>query len=81
MGMIKKSVTVTQEQDAWIQAEIKAGRYASDSEVIREALREKEQRNTDRAAIRARLIASEQAGFSQLGPAEILDKAQKLQDE
>jgi antitoxin ParD1/3/4 len=41
MAMVKKSITVTDKQEAWIQSEIAAGNYGTDSELIREALREK----------------------------------------
>lgn len=40
--MIKKSITITRRQSEWIQEQIANGQYASDSELIREALREKE---------------------------------------
>jgi antitoxin ParD1/3/4 len=64
MSMVKKSITVTDQQDAFIQAQIASGRYASDSEIIREALREKEQRFAEIDMLRAKLEASEQSGFS-----------------
>ena len=64
MSMVKKSITVTDSQDEFIQAQIASGHYASDSEVIREALREKELRTAEIDALRAKLIASEQSGLS-----------------
>ncbi|QBF32314.1 addiction module antitoxin [Thalassococcus sp. S3] len=69
--MVKKSITVTDQQDAFIQAQIASGRYASDSEVIREALREKELRIAELDALRAKLIASEESGISPRTPEEI----------
>ncbi len=71
MSMIKKSITVTDQQESWIQAQIATGRYASDSEVIREALREKELRIAETDMLRARLIASEDSGLSDRTPTEI----------
>lgn len=71
MSMVKKSITVTDSQDAFIQAQITAGHYASDSEVIREALREKELRIAEIDALRAKLIASEASGISDRTPADI----------
>ena len=44
MPMVKKSITVTDQQESWIQTQIASGQYAIDSELIREALREKETR-------------------------------------
>ena len=57
--MIKKSITVTEKQEAWIQAQLASGHYASDSEIIREAIREKQTRSVEidriRAAVQAEL--------------------------
>jgi len=75
MGMVKKSITVTDQQDAWIQSQLASGHYASDSEVVREALREKEMRTAELEAIRARLIASEESGFSDRTPEQIRQDA------
>lgn len=71
MSMVKKSITVTDSQDAFIQAQIASGHYASDSEVIREALREKELRMAEIDALRAKLVASEESGISDRSPADI----------
>ena len=57
MGMVKKSITVAETQTDWLQEQVEAGHYASESEVIREALREKQQRTADLEAIRAALEA------------------------
>ncbi|NOX93639.1 MAG: type II toxin-antitoxin system ParD family antitoxin [Alphaproteobacteria bacterium] len=73
--MVKKSITVTDQQDAWIQSQLASGHYASDSEVVREALREKEMRTAELEAIRARLIASEESGFSDRTPEQIRQDA------
>lgn len=64
MAMVKKSITVTDQQEAWIQAQLAKGHYATDSEIVREALREKQERLAEIEAIRAKLIAAEAGGFS-----------------
>lgn len=71
MSMIKKSITVTDGQEEFIQAQIASGHYASDSEVIREALREKELRMTEIDFLRAKLFASEASGWSGRTPDDI----------
>ena len=75
--MVKKSITVTTQQDAWIEAQIASGGYSNDSEVIREALREKQQRTAELEAIRAKLIASETSlareGALEQTPEQILE--------
>jgi len=61
MSMVKKSITVTPQQESWIQAELAKGNYGTDSELIREALREKQLRMNEVDAIRAKLVAAEQS--------------------
>ena len=75
MAMVKKSITVTSQQEAWIQSQIDSGYYGNDSEVIREALREKQMRMAELDAIREKLIAAEQSGLSERSPEKIRDQA------
>lgn len=71
--MVKKSITVTEAQADWLQEQVEAGHYASESEVIREALREKQQRTADLEAIRAALEAGEASGRGDRTLADIRD--------
>ena len=43
MPMVKKSISVTDQQDSWIKAQIKTGHYGNESEVVRELIRERQQ--------------------------------------
>lgn len=69
--MIRKSITVTEQQEAWIQTQLASGHYASDSEIVREAIREKQVRTTEIERIRAALIQAEESGLSLLGKEDI----------
>jgi len=71
MSMVKKSITVTDQQEAWIQGQLASGHYATDSELIREAIREKQLRMDEVERIRAALIAGEESGISDLTPEDI----------
>jgi len=77
MAMVKKSITVTTQQEDWIQAEIAAGNYGTDSELIREALREKKNRTAELEAIRAAIIEGEQSGISDRTAEDIRASVQK----
>ena len=77
MAMVKKSITVTDQQEAWIQAQMATGNYGTDSELIREALREKQLRMEEVEYIRAKLIQAEQGGFSKRTANEILAASKK----
>ena len=41
MPMVKKSISVTEQQGSWIKAETKTGHYGKESEVVRELIRER----------------------------------------
>ncbi|KZB70262.1 MULTISPECIES: type II toxin-antitoxin system ParD family antitoxin [Thalassospira] len=69
--MIKKSITVTETQEAWIQTQLATGQYASDSEIVREALREKQQRMAEIERIRGALIEAEESGLSNVTKEDI----------
>jgi len=76
MAMVKKSITVTDQQDSWIKGQIEIGHYGNESEVVRELIRERQLReqeaNSEITAIRAKLIKAEQSGFTEQSPEEIL---------
>jgi antitoxin ParD1/3/4 len=73
MAMIKKSITVTDQQAQWIQAQLATGNYASDSEVFRELIRKEQMRNSEIDIIRQELIKAEQSGFSSRSTTDIID--------
>ncbi len=64
MSMVKKSITVTPQQEEWIQAQMATGAYASDSEVLRELIRKEQQRAAEIESIRSELIKAEKRGFT-----------------
>ena len=81
MAMVKKSISVTDQQDRWIKAQIKTGRYGNESEVVRELIRERQLREQESAAeidaIRAALIEGEKSGFSDQSVDEIWEEARQ----
>jgi len=71
MSMIKKSITVTDQQEQWIKSQIDSGHYGNDSEVMRDLIRREQVRNAEVEAIRAALIEAEKSGMSDRSPEEI----------
>lgn len=65
MGTTRKTITVTDQQDVWIKAQIEAGGFTNDSEYIRDLIRRDQLRNAENEAIRAELIKGEQSGEPQ----------------
>ena len=76
MAMVKKSITVTDQQNSWIRTQIESGHFGNESEVVRELIRERQYREqsavSDIEMIRAELIKAEQGGFTEQSPKEIL---------
>ncbi len=74
MSMVKKSITVTDQQDHWIKAQIEMGHYGNESEVVRELIRERQLREQESSIeiIRRKLFEAEQSGFTHQTPEEIL---------
>ena len=65
MGTTRKTITVTNQQDEWIKAQIAAGEFTNDSEYIRALIRRDQTRQAKIEAIRAALIEGEQSGEAQ----------------
>lgn len=65
MGTVRKTITLTEQQDGWIKAQIKAGHYTNDSEYIRDLIRREQERSADLEAIRNALIEGEASGEPQ----------------
>ncbi len=64
MGTTRKTITVTDQQDAWIKAQIEAGDFTNDSEYIRDLIRRDQTRQAELEAIRMELIKGEESGAS-----------------
>jgi len=65
MGTTRKTITVTDQQDDWIKAQIAAGQFTNDSEYVRDLIRRDQASQADLAAIRAALIEGEDSGEPQ----------------
>ena len=65
MSTTRKTITVTDQQNEWIKAQIVAGRYTNDSEYIRALLRNDQEKNSHDDAIRKALIEGEGSGKPQ----------------
>lgn len=62
MGTIRKTITLTDQQDGWIKAQIDAGHYTNDSEYIRDLIRREQERCAAIDSIRTALIEGEASG-------------------
>ena len=65
MTTVRKTITVTDQQDTWIAEQVSAGRFTNDSELIRDLIRREQERNAELETVRQALIAGERSGEPQ----------------
>jgi len=62
MGTVRKTITLTEQQDGWVKTQINSGHYTNDSECIRDLIRREQERSAELEAIRSALIEGEASG-------------------
>lgn len=65
MTTVRKTITVTEQQDQWIASQVQAGRFTNDSELIRDLIRREQERHLELLAVRQALVEGEQSGVPQ----------------
>ena len=62
MATVRKTITVTDQQDSWIADQVSSGRFTNDSELIRDLIRREQERTENVEAVRHALIEGERSG-------------------
>ena len=62
MGITRKTITVTDQQDVWIKSRIKAGVFTDDSDYVRDLIRRDQARNAEIETVRSELMKGEASG-------------------
>ena len=70
--MTRQSISLTEPNDEWLKAQVDSEEYASKSEVVNDLIRRAREEQNEIEFIRAKLIKSEQSGFIDKTPEEIL---------
>ena len=71
--MIKKHITVTEQQEQWMQTQIAAGLYADDSELLQALIAQAQYQDDDVELVRTKLIKAESLGISAMTPHQIME--------
>ncbi|MBT4835899.1 MAG: type II toxin-antitoxin system ParD family antitoxin [Methylococcales bacterium] len=79
MSTIRKTITLTDQQGAWIKDRINEGYFTNDSEYLRDLIRRDQERHSDIERIRQALIQGEQSGMSDRSPDDIIQAVIKRQ--
>ena len=62
MATVRKTITLTAQQDAWIKEQVGAAGYTNDSEYLRDLIRREQERRAEIEEIRQALIEGEESG-------------------
>lgn len=75
MGTTRKTITVTDQQNAWIKTRIASGDYTNDSEFLRDLLRKDQERAAKIANMQRLVTEGLGSGISELSVDEIWEQA------
>ena len=64
MPTVRKTITITDPQEKWIQSRIEAGDFTNESEYIRDLVRHDQDRNATRAALQSAIDDGLASGVS-----------------
>jgi len=62
MGMHRKTITLTEQQDNWVKGQIESGHFGNDSEYIRHLIRRDQQAQERLVTLRQALVDGESSG-------------------
>jgi antitoxin ParD1/3/4 len=75
MSTIRKTITLTAQQDAWIKTQIANGEYTNDSEYLRDLIRRDQEENAHYKALKNAVLTQGQESLGQQTVAEVWEAA------
>jgi len=78
MATIRKTISFTEQQDAWIKARVSSGDYASDSEYVRDLIRCDQHKNEKFQALKSAITKGLNSGVSDRGVKDIMQDVERL---
>ena len=76
MGTTRKTITVTEQQDQWIKAQIATGEFTNDSEYIRDLIRRDQAQNTKFMALKQAIQDGLDSGVSDKSVPQIMEEVE-----
>lgn len=75
MGIVRKTISITDRHEQWVKAQIESGRFTNDSEYFRDLLRKDEERSHEFELTRAAIEKGLNSGVSNLDVDDIWQQA------
>ena len=76
MGTTRKTITLSEQQDAWVKARIEQGDYTNDSEYFRDMIRRDQEQNAKLVALRQAIQDGLESGVSNRSVKDIWKEAE-----
>ena len=74
---VRKTITLTDQQDTWIKAQIASGDYTNDSEYFRDLIRRDQKQNAQFRALKSAILEGLDSGVSNSTVGEIWAAAEE----
>ncbi len=71
MAMQRKTITITDQMESWVKAQVDSGQYGNDSEYFRDLIRRDQERRSAEIQLRSMLDEAETSGISGRSAQEI----------
>lgn len=71
MSMQRKTITITEQMDVWVKAQVDSGKYGNDSEYFRDLVRRDQEKRLAENQLRQILDEAEASGISERSPQAI----------
>ena len=82
MGTVRKTITLTDQQNRWIKTRITAGGFTNDSEYIRDLIRRDQEESAKFRALKAAIQEGLDSGVSDKTVPQIMQEVEsRLQDD
>jgi len=76
MKTTRKTITLSEQQDAWVKARIDSGDYTNDSEYFRDMIRRDQQESSEMLALKRAIQEGIDGGISKRSVREIWQEAE-----
>jgi antitoxin ParD1/3/4 len=77
MAVTHKTITLSEQQDAWVKRRIASGDYTNDSEYFRDLIRRDQEQNAKRVALKGAIREGLQSGDSDRSVAQIMQDVER----
>ena len=77
MKTTRKTITLSEQQDAWVKARIDSGDYTNDSEYFRDMIRRDQQERSELLALKSAIQEGLDSGISKRNVKEIWQAAER----